>query len=393
MIVKKNTIPVMWQVKTIDQVCKNLDNLRVPISKEKRIKGDVPYYGATGVLDHVAGHIFDEELLLIGEDGADWSKFAKTAYLIEGKSWVNNHAHALKCKQINPVYLKEYLNFNDLNLYVTGGTRGKLTKGILSKIPVLVPPPTEQKKIAEILACVDEDIDKTDEIIKKTQKLKKGLMQELLSRGIGHTKFKKTKLGEIPQEWKAEKIRNICEIVSGSTPKTVNGAYWNGKIVWVTPADLSKRKSKYLYDSDRHITKEGFEGCSTVMVPKKSLIMSSRAPIGYLTINEIEATTNQGCKSFICKDIDVEYLYYFLSYNVTSIKNLGSGSTFLEVGRKELEKIDVPMPRPEEQKQIAEILSAVDDKININKQIKSKLTELKKGLMQDLLSGEIRVKI
>src|SRR3989338_8884172 len=129
----KQNIPKGWRAATVEDVCENLDNLRKPVTKSDREAGDIPYYGATGIVDYVKDYIFDEPLLLIGEDGADWSKFANTAYTVDGRSWVNNHAHVLRCTKADRVFLKEYLNYEDLNSFITGGTRGKLTKGVLSK--------------------------------------------------------------------------------------------------------------------------------------------------------------------------------------------------------------------------------------------------------------------
>lgn len=96
--IQKN-IPKGWEPKTINDICENLDNLRKPVTKSERDPGSIPYYGATGIVDYVKDFIFNEKLLLVGEDGADWSKFADSSYIIEGKSWVNNHAHVLRCKK------------------------------------------------------------------------------------------------------------------------------------------------------------------------------------------------------------------------------------------------------------------------------------------------------
>jgi type I restriction enzyme, S subunit len=181
LLTKSKDIPKGWKIKKIKDICDNFDNKRVPISKDKREKGDIPYYGATGVVDYVSDYIFDEELLLVGEDGADWSKFANTAYLINGKSWVNNHAHVLKCVKVNPVFLKSYLNFHNLNRYISGSTRGKLTKGVLENILVLLPTEKEQEKIADILLSVDEKNIVNQKLKSKLLELKKGLVLDILS--------------------------------------------------------------------------------------------------------------------------------------------------------------------------------------------------------------------
>ena len=174
----QQNIPSGWKTHIISDLCDSLDNRRIPITKSERISGGIPYYGATGVIDYVADYTFDEEILLIGEDGADWSPYANKAFVVKGKSWVNNHAHVLKCK--NPStheYLEQYLNWKNLDVYTTGGTRKKLNKEVLMNIPVCLPESkNEQQKIAEILGTVDEDIAKTEVLIETTEKLKRGLM-------------------------------------------------------------------------------------------------------------------------------------------------------------------------------------------------------------------------
>lgn len=375
---KENTIPKGWQIKTIDQVCCNLDNLRVPISKDKRIKGSIPYYGATGVLDYVSEYIFDEDLLLIGEDGADWSKFAESAYLIKGKSWVNNHAHVLKCKKINQVYLKEYLNFKDLNLYITGGTRGKLTKGILSKIPVAVPTPEEQKKIAEILSCVDEDIEKTDEMIKKTQKLKKGLMQEFFAKNKGNY----------------TKIADLAEVFTGGTPNTTHAEYWGGDIKWMSSGEVNLRR---VYNTKKTITQEGLDNSNARLLPTGTVMVALAGQgktRGKVALLEVESTCNQSLAAIIAHPVALnnEFLFFNFEYRYEELRNISGGEGRAGLNLRIIKDILIPVPNMSEQKKIAEILSAVDDKIDIYKQIKSKLTQLKKGLMRDLLSGEVKVK-
>ncbi|MDD3052535.1 MAG: restriction endonuclease subunit S [Candidatus Cloacimonetes bacterium] len=245
------------------------------------------------------------------------------------------------------------------------------------ELDIVVPLIKEQKKIADILSSVDEEIQKVEEMISVTEKLKQGLMQKIFSK-----------------KYPKKRIIDVAQVVSGATPKTSVSTYWGGNLVWVTPKDLSIIKSKYIYDSARAITETGFKNCSAVKIPAGSLIMSSRAPIGYLAINKTEATTNQGCKSIIPnKDLNIEYLYYYLDFNMDNMRRLGSGSTFAEVGKTAVENFVIAVPEIAEQKNIADIFSSVDEKNTVNQKLKSKLLELKKGLVSDLLSGSKRVKI
>jgi len=163
------------------EVTENLDGKRVPIESSKRIKGDIPYYGATGILDYVKDHIFDEELLLVGEDGADWSANANTSFIVRGKSWVNNHAHVLRCTSININFLKEYLNRVNLNMYVVGTTRGKLTKKELMNIPIPLPEKNEQLKIVKKIESINYVIDISKKYYSNLKNPRNKLSNELLS--------------------------------------------------------------------------------------------------------------------------------------------------------------------------------------------------------------------
>ena len=193
------------------------------------------------------------------------------------------------------------------------------------------------------------------------------------------------------KNWKKAKLSDLCRVVSGGTPSTSDPRYWNGEIPWITPMDLSKHKTNYIKKGSRNISDLGLKNSTAELVPPKSLIMSSRAPIGYLVINAVQATTNQGCKSFVCGEkIDVEYLYYYLSYHMDDVKRLGSGSTFAEVGKKQLESLEVTYPESlGEQRKIVEILSNTDCSIEKTDQIIQKSEELKNGLMSELLTKGI----
>jgi type I restriction enzyme S subunit len=153
-----------WPVKTLGEVCEVLDSLRKPITKRDRIAGDYPYYGATGIVDYVADYIFNERLVLVGEDGAKWGAGEKTAFIAEGKYWVNNHAHVLRCKPdvIVDSWLANFLNVADLNTYVSGLTVPKLNQASLVSIVISVPPLEDQKRI---VARLDQMWAKTSEMV------------------------------------------------------------------------------------------------------------------------------------------------------------------------------------------------------------------------------------
>ena len=141
-----------------------MDSLRKPITKRDRTSGNYPYYGATGVVDHVGDYIFDERLVLVGEDGAKWDAGDRTAFIVEGRYWVNNHAHVLRCKKdvLIDSWLANFLTMSDLNRYVSGLTVPKLNQGSLVSIEIPIPPLDEQKRI---VAQLDSMRAKTSEMV------------------------------------------------------------------------------------------------------------------------------------------------------------------------------------------------------------------------------------
>ena len=177
-------------------------------------------------------------------------------------------------------------------------------------------------------------------------------------------------------EWIKCKISDIGTVVGGATPSTKNiENYENGTIAWITPKDLSTFSGRYIKQGERNITELGLKSCSTQLLPKDTVLFSSRAPIGYVAIAENEVCTNQGFKSVIPNEnIDPLFLFYLLKYNKDTIESMGSGTTFKEVSGNTMKNIVVRVPIDiKTQKQIAQILGSIDDKIEGNEGINCNL--------------------
>ncbi|VTY06672.1 Type I restriction modification DNA specificity domain protein [uncultured Prevotella sp.] len=177
------------------------------------------------------------------------------------------------------------------------------------------------------------------------------------------------------EEWKKYKLHEIGRIVGGATPPTKDSANYDGEISWITPKDLSNFTGRYIQKGERSITQKGFESSSCQILPKGSILFSSRAPIGYIAIAANELCTNQGFKSIIPDNnlVNNLFLYYLLKYNKEEIEGLGSGTTFKEVSAKVMQNFDIKIPSIQTQKKIADILSSLDDKIELNRRINDNL--------------------
>ncbi|MDD2507533.1 MAG: restriction endonuclease subunit S [Aliarcobacter skirrowii] len=167
--------------------------------------------------------------------------------------------------------------------------------------------------------------------------------------------------------WKECKLGDIAEIIGGGTPSTSNNEFWNGNIPWLTPRDLTGYSKVYISHGDRFITESGLKNSSAKLMPKGSVLLTSRAPIGYVVIAKNEICTNQGFKSLVpnFEILNSEFLYYWLKSNTDYLQQLGTGTTFAEISGSVVKNIDISLPHLEEQKAIAEVLSSLDDKIDL----------------------------
>ena len=173
-----------WEEKKLGEVCDVLDKLRKPITKSNRIEGEYPYYGATGILSYVHEYIFDEKLVLIGEDGAKWKSGDNSSFIVSGKYWVNNHAHVIRPMRgfILDEWVVNFLNFSDLTKYITGMTVPKLNQKKMKNIPIPLPPLPEQKQIVKKLDSVSTETKKLEAIYQRKitclDELKKSILQK-----------------------------------------------------------------------------------------------------------------------------------------------------------------------------------------------------------------------
>ena len=189
--------------------------------------------------------------------------------------------------------------------------------------------------------------------------------------------------------WKPTKISNIAEVVGGGTPRTEVEEYWDGNIKWFTPSEIGK--SKFILDSERHITDEGLKNSSAKLLPKNTILLSSRATVGEISIALTECSTNQGFQSLIPKEnYDTDFIYYLISTIKNEFLRRSSGSTFLEISKNEVKRIKINIPSISEQKQIGNFFSAIDNKIELLKKKHQDYQEFKKYLLQNIFLQKLR---
>lgn len=262
---------------------------------------------------------------------------------------------------------------------ITMSSQPALTMENIRLFKILLPSLQEQEKIANLLSKVDRYIELQEKKVSELEKYKKGMMQKIFSQKI---RFRKDDGGEYP-EWEEKTLGQVADIVGGGTPSTSEQDYWDGNIQWFTPAEI--KSTKYVSKSLRTITELGVKKSSAKVLPKGTILLTTRATLGEMAIAENEVTTNQGFQSLIVKsNCNNEYIYYLQDQIKAYCYKKSSGSTFLEISKSNLEKFKLKLPCLQEQEKIVDFISKVD--LLIEKQNK-RLDELKmwkKGLLQKM---------
>ncbi|MGG0667429.1 restriction endonuclease subunit S [Lederbergia citrisecunda] len=286
-----------------------------------------------------------------------------------------------------------------LSAITQGSSNVNINANNIKSLKVTLPTINEQQKIVEILSSVDEQIEATEQLIAETKELKQGLMQKLLTKGIGHTDFKQSDLGDIPVNWQVRSLSDIGIWHGGSTPSKSKAENWaqSKEIAWVTSKDMH---TQVLEETEIYITEIGMKEKNLSLLPIDTLVFVTRSGILRkrvpVAITAIETTINQDQKALLCNENAYSrFVLYVIQRFNNHIKDtyVKTGTTVESIDFSGFKDYKLALPPFEEQQKIANILSSVDDQIEIYEQEKEEFEQLKRGLMQKLLTGEIRVSI
>jgi type I restriction enzyme S subunit len=259
-----------------------------------------------------------------------------------------------------------------------GSSQRALTMVELKKLKFRFPTLEEQRKIADFLTAVDGRIGQLIEKKALLEQYKKGVMQQLFAQTL---RFKDDHGNPFP-DWEEKRLGEVGVVVGGGTPDSTNETYWSGDVIWFTPSEI---RSKYAGYSKRTITQEGLKKSSATMLPVGTLLLTSRATIAEISIATKPCTTNQGFQAIIVNSgTSNEFLYYWIIHFKKEFLRRAQGSTFLEIGGKEVRKIPLMLPSVAEQTKIADFLSSLDRKIE---QVAGQIAEtqlFKRGLLQQM---------
>lgn len=380
----------------LSDLCEILDSKRKPLSALQRAKkqGIYPYYGAQGIIDHLDDYLLDGEYLLVAEDGANLeTRNQPIANIAKGKIWVNNHAHVLgsngKCS-LN--LLGFILNNMNISPYVTGCAQPKLNQENLRNIEIVLP--SHIDSIASILSSLDRKIELNNKINADLEEMAQAIFKNWFVdfEPFKDGKFVDSELGMIPEGWKVGRLDEIADVVGGSTPSKAKPEYYTQKgIAWLTPKDLSNHPAVYTSRGVIDITEEGYNSTSTKLMPKGTILFTSRAPIGYISIAQNDICTNQGFKSLVPKKAGTCFLYCFLKYVTPEIENKSTGSTFKEASGSLMKSLQVIMPEQKVFEDFETIVSPLFARIESLEKENSRLSLLRDTLLPRLMSGELEV--
>lgn len=306
----------------------------------------------------------------------------------------------------SPRYLYYQLHSFDIckGLYGMGaGVRRGLNWEGIKALKMVVPDIDEQERIVAFIdhqcAEIDAVITKTKATIEEYKKLKQSIITEAVTKGIrGNREMEDSGIewiGDIPAHWQICKIKNAFNIFSGATPKSEHKEFWDGDIVWITPADY-KTTDKYVSIGKRTLTQEGYGSCGTTLVPENSIIFSKRAPIGSVAISRVPLCTNQGCLSCVSKgNANIIFYYYVMSAFTEIFELFGSGTTFKEISFDSFASFYIPCPNIEEQKEIADYLdkkcAEIDTLIAKKTALLAEMESYKKSVIYECVTGKKEV--
>jgi len=375
-----------WEVQKLGEICDILDNLRKPISSKNRVLGEYPYYGATGILSYVEKYIFNEKLILIGEDGAKWKSGDRTSFIADGKYWVNNHAHVIRPKRNIVVddWIIYFLNFSDLTEYITGMTVPKLNQEKMRSIEIPLPPLQEQQRIVAILDEAFTAINKAKANTEQNLKNAKELFESELQRVFSNP------------NWKEKMLKEIGNAQTGTTPKTAEKDNYGNYIPFIKPADVDFQNDGSIRYDNEGLTEKGLK--STRLMPKGSVLMVCiGATIGKVGFVDRDVTSNQQINSLtVGKDYFPKFFYYALStknfYN--SVIKSSAQATLPIINKGKWETLSVKFPKSlKDQQTIVSKLDALREQTKELEAVYEKklqdLEELKKSVLSKAFSGEL----
>ncbi len=368
---KQKSIPKNWHELKLEDIAICLDNRRIPLNSEERMKkkGNIPYCGANGIVDYIDEYIFDEDIILIAEDGGNFNQYQNRsiAYEMKIKCWVNNHAHVLKSKDdCSQSFLFYSTVHKNILRFLNGGTRAKLNKTELLSIKYFIPKSIkEQNAIVSVLETWDKYLEKLSKKIEIKNNIKKGLMQKLLS---GNKRLK-----GFSGEWKKVNLGDVVDIKTGK--KNNQDKNSSGKYPFFVRSQNIEKINSYSYDGE------------AILLPGEGNI----GKIFHYINGKFDYHQRVYKVSGFNNKIFGKYVYYYFKQKfLKQAKSYSVKATVDSLRLPTFKQFEISLPEIKEQQSIAKILTRADEEIEVLKQKKKIIEAQKKYLLNNLITGKIR---
>ena len=334
---------------------------------------------------HSVKNVFEKGEVLYGK----LRPYLKKFYLAKFDGVCSSEIWVLKGKKVINDFLYYFIqqdNFNYIANVSIGMIMPRADWSYMSEISFNIPPLDEQKRIASALSKIDAYLENTIKLIEEKERFKRGIAKKLLTCKEGEN-IPEARFKGFEDEWMEVAISKIGTIITGNTPSTKNESFWNGNNVWVTPTDI---KQKYISNSERKLTDDGLK--KSRKLPANTLLITCIASIGKNAILKCEGACNQQINAIIPnKNYNVDFLYYLFENEKSYLKFKAPQSVIKIMSKSEFSKLVFKFPLLEEQEKIGGYLSLLDAEIDNLKKQKELIKEMKRGAMQKLLSGEVRL--
>ena len=405
-----------WKEVTLGDLCEISSSKRI-FAKEYQSDG-VPFYRGKEIIAKQKGNAISNELFIsrnryeeikarygvpqqrellltsVGTLGVPYVIKEEEFYFKDGNLTWFRHFNGLDVEYLYYWFLSPY-GKNEINTKAIGSTQKALTIDSLSKFDIKIPVNLDdQRRIASILSSLDRKIELNNKINADLEEMAQAIFKNWFVdfEPFKNGKFVDSELGMIPEGWKVGRLNEIADVVGGSTPSKAKPEYYTQKgIAWLTPKDLSNHPAVYTSRGEIDITKEGYNSTSTKLMPKGTILFTSRAPIGYISIAQNDICTNQGFKSLVPKKAGTCFLYCFLKYVTPEIENKSTGSTFKEASGSLMKSLKVIMPEQKVFEDFETIVSPLFARIESLEKESSRLSLLRDTLLPRLMSGELEV--
>ena len=380
-----------WKEYKLGDVCSRLRSGKGIKADSVFSAGKYPVIGGNGVRGYADEPNFEGQAVIIGRQGA----YCGNVRFFEGEAYMTEHAIVAVGNELADTrFLACLLSLMHLGNLSAQSAQPGISVQTLSKQPIRLPSISYQKKVSAIIKSLDDKIEVNRRINDNLEQQAQALFRSWFVdfEPFRDQPFVESELGMIPEGWRVGTLNELGDVVGGSTPSKAKPEYYtNNGIAWLTPKDLSISQRKFTSKGEIDITQEGYESCSTKLMPKGSVLFSSRAPIGYITIAKNDICTNQGFKSVIPKFAGTAFLYCFLKESTQEIENKATGSTFKEASGALMKSLPAIIPEKAVLDDFENLLSPLFCQQEVVEEENTLLSSLRDSLLPRLMSGELNV--